>query len=133
ASIRSSATVRLCAYRSNTASAARRTSLLFATGARNAVLGMGLPGNRKAHGRPSVGLLYTAIESSAGRVAEAAADVDAARRHVQRHEPEPHVLEVAAVQFVVDQRHHGQLAEGAAVGEYARGRGQNALADGGRE
>src|SRR5262249_6690232 len=57
ASIRSRARARLWAYRRSTASAARRTHLLSATGARNAVLGIGTSEGRAdswhVAGRPS--------------------------------------------------------------------------------
>src|SRR4051794_2540549 len=87
-SSRSRVAARWWAYRTRKASAARRTSLLPATGARNAVLGMGC-------------LLAP----------EPAADVHPARRDVERHQLEPHVREVPAVEPLVHPRHHGQLAD----------------------
>ena len=53
------------------------------------------------------------------RAAIAAAHVDTAGGQVERYEPEPHIVEVAAVHLVVDQRHHRELPERAAGGEYA--------------
>src|SRR5437762_1925619 len=117
ASMRSRATARLWAYRTRNASAARRTSLLPATGARKAVLGMGGAPSRANPERERRGWFCKAdpvarapgspgtTGSHLGRLPVAAADVHPAGRQVHRHELEPDVLEVAAVHPVVDQRH----------------------------
>ena len=50
-------------------------------------------------------------DSGDGGFPEPAANVDAPRRQIERHEPEADILEIPRVELVVDERHDRQLPE----------------------